>query len=193
MKKLILLLILIPSLVFGSIPDLAFKNAESFFNVREATGKNDGPQIEQWLGYIGLRKGDPYCAAMAIWCYHIAAVSEGQKDVLPKIGRSAGLLSYAKKNPFKYQVVSPNQIIFGAVILSKGDIAIFQHGTAIGSDFPGHTELVNEQLTTAFFSSIGGNTGATSSGNQAEGEGVYRKKRKINASGFPVRGFIRIK
>lgn len=193
MKLLVIILILIPSLVFSEcIPGKIYTNAESFLHVRELTGKNDGPEVETWLKYVGLRRGDPYCAAMIVYASHLATSELKIKDILPKTGRSATLLSYAKRKPLEFKVISPNQVILGAVKLKLGDIAIFQRGKAVGEDFSGHTEVVKAPIDKANFESIGGNTGASYAGDQGEGEGVYRKKRKINSVSFPVRGFFRV-
>lgn len=40
---------------------LAWSNAH--LNVREATGRNDGPEVEAFLRVTGNRKGDPWCGA----------------------------------------------------------------------------------------------------------------------------------
>lgn len=37
--------------------------------VREATGNNDGPRIEEYLAYTDLGKGYAWCAAFVSWCY----------------------------------------------------------------------------------------------------------------------------
>jgi len=37
--------------------------------VREATGKNDGTRVETYLRYVGLGKGNAWCAAFVSWCY----------------------------------------------------------------------------------------------------------------------------
>jgi hypothetical protein len=40
--------------------------------VREATGRNDGPRVEQMLRYTGLPKGNPWCAA-AVYTWLVEA------------------------------------------------------------------------------------------------------------------------
>ncbi len=39
----------------------------SQIGVREATGKNDGPEVEKYLKFIDLEKGYSYCAAFICW------------------------------------------------------------------------------------------------------------------------------
>ena len=43
--------------------------AESQLHVREATGKNDGPEVAKYLRSVGLPEGYPYCAAGMAWCH----------------------------------------------------------------------------------------------------------------------------
>jgi hypothetical protein len=45
------------------------KIAESQVGIRELTGNNDGPQVEQYLKSVGLGKGYPWCVAFVIWCH----------------------------------------------------------------------------------------------------------------------------
>lgn len=44
--------------------------------VREATGHNDGPDVEMFLASVGLSKGNYWCMAMVYW-----AVNEAAKDL----------------------------------------------------------------------------------------------------------------
>ena len=37
--------------------------------VREATGSNDGPRVEEYLAHTDLGKGYAWCAAFVSWCY----------------------------------------------------------------------------------------------------------------------------
>ncbi|GAA4171837.1 hypothetical protein GCM10022218_12530 [Sphingobacterium ginsenosidimutans] len=43
--------------------------------VQEATGRNDGTKVEEYLAYTGLDKGHSWCAAFASWCYGQAGLS----------------------------------------------------------------------------------------------------------------------
>lgn len=38
-------------------------------HVREKTGKNDGKRVEEYLASVGLKKGQPYCAAGVSWVF----------------------------------------------------------------------------------------------------------------------------
>jgi len=37
--------------------------------VREATGRNDGPRVAEYLAYCGLAEGYEWCAAFVSWCH----------------------------------------------------------------------------------------------------------------------------
>ncbi|MFB2118835.1 CHAP domain-containing protein [Parapedobacter sp. 2B3] len=44
--------------------------------VREATGRNDGPRVAEYLAYCGLNKGYEWCAAFVSWCYGQAGYAQ---------------------------------------------------------------------------------------------------------------------
>lgn len=180
------------ALYAGQLQDYAMESAYSNANVREATGKNDGPEIKTWLNYIGLNQGQPYCAAFVIWNYHVATQKLNAKDALPKYGRACMILHYAQKNPLKYKVITPNQLILTKIKLQAGDIPIHSRSPGKVYDFNGHAALVIEQVSPKKYKSIEANTSASYAGDQGEGEGVYRKERVPSNPKFPVKGFIRI-
>nr|WP_307866714.1 peptidoglycan-binding protein [Pedobacter sp. ASV19] len=37
--------------------------------VRELSGRNDGPRVEEYLSCVGLKRGAPYCAAFVSWVF----------------------------------------------------------------------------------------------------------------------------
>ena len=53
--------------------------------VREAMGKNDGPQIREYLRYVGLGEGHAWCAAFVCWSLGEAGIEN------PKNGWSPAL------------------------------------------------------------------------------------------------------
>ena len=44
--------------------------------VREATGRNDGPRVAEYLRYCGLGEGYEWCAAFVSWCHGQAGYPE---------------------------------------------------------------------------------------------------------------------
>lgn len=62
---------------FGGLPDRDLLGARervvaiasSQVGVREASGRNDGKEVEAYLAYVGLKKGQPYCVAWVSWVF----------------------------------------------------------------------------------------------------------------------------
>jgi hypothetical protein len=55
-------------------------------------GANRGPQVELYLGAVGLGPGEPWCCAFLIWCYREATLRASQLAMpLPKTGKCARL------------------------------------------------------------------------------------------------------
>lgn len=59
--------------------------AAAEIGVTEATGKNDGKQVEAYLASVGLKRGNPYCAA---WVYWVGQKSLGERNPFPRSGWS---------------------------------------------------------------------------------------------------------
>ncbi|WP_316813550.1 peptidoglycan-binding protein [Pedobacter heparinus] len=122
--------------------------ARAELGVREATGNNDGPRVEEYLAYTGFKKGNPYCASYVSWCFHKAGYSQ------PKTAWSPAL--------------------FPASRLTKDALP----GNVFGIWFPelnriAHVGLL-ERLQGDFLLTLEGNTNVEGS---REGQGVYRRMR----------------
>lgn len=63
---------------------------------RERTGRNDGPVVEQIQHFVGLHRGDPYCAATAIYAIYHAAAKLGIHSRYSKTGSSSNLWDQAR-------------------------------------------------------------------------------------------------
>lgn len=59
--------------------------------VREATGRNDGTRVEEYLAYTGLGKGHAWCAAFVSWCYSQAG------HLVPRNAWSPALFPVARR------------------------------------------------------------------------------------------------
>jgi hypothetical protein len=203
MKKLLIVILLILGLVgpafAGPLQDNTLVYANTIVGTTEATGNNDGKVIEEILGYIGLPKGQPYCMATVVFAYHKGAVSIGAKDQLPKLGRVSGVWKYAQANPFKYKIITPNQIILKRETLQPGDIAIFSRSGGTVSNFNGHTGIICIYLDKHNqFYTIEGNTGpevGTKAKDEGEGDGIWVRKRNLTKKNgnLGLKGFVRIK
>ncbi|WP_345230912.1 peptidoglycan-binding protein [Olivibacter ginsenosidimutans] len=148
---------------------------DSQIGVREASGHNDGLQVETYLRYTGLGKGNAWCAAFVCWVLGQTGVEN------PKTAWAASLF--------------PNDKLIwkqGKLLATRNA----QRATTKGSRATG-----NAQLATVFglyFSSlkriahcgfidqwgdqevitVEGNTNDSGS---REGDGVYRKRRPIKS------------
>lgn len=125
--------------------------AKTQLNVREATGKNDGMAVEQYLTYTSNAKGDAWCASFVSWVYGRAGLPR------PKTGWSPALFPVQRltKEPLPAD-------IFGIYFNSLKRIA--------------HCGLI-EQVTEKYIIGIEGNTNDEGA---REGDGVYRKRRHKN-------------
>lgn len=118
--------------------------------VREETGNNDGRRVEEYLAAVGLKKGDPYCAAFVSWVFKQAGYAE------PRTGWSPALFPAAKL----VKAAMPGNV-FGIYFPALKRIA-----------HCGFVERVNGDWITT----IEGNTNVAGS---REGEGVYRRLRHV--------------
>ncbi len=138
--------------------DLLLQLASAELGVRERSGRNDGPRVESYLQYVGMHKGQAWCAAFVCWLHGQAGLPKPRSGWSPALFPSARRISNARA------------------------------GAILGIYFPrlnriGHVGLVTG-LQHDWVNSIEGNTNAAGS---REGDGVYRKlrhKRFINQYAF---------
>lgn len=157
--RLILLACLCISSVelYATLRDSVVEIFSSQVGIKERTGKNDGTIVEGYLASVGLRKGNPWCAAFVYWAYNKAGVKgiprSGycpnwfQKNVIYSNG-------IAKKPPDAADVV-------GIYFSNLGRIA--------------HVGFINVwDDDSNIVITVEGNTSGSGS---REGDGVYRKRR----------------
>ena len=124
--------------------------AESQLTVREATGNNDGKQVEAYLQYVGFKKGAAWCAAFVSWVFKEAGYNQ------PRTAWSPDLFP----TRLRVKEVVPGMVL-GIYFSELKRIAHCGIVTGLHSDW---------------VSSIEGNTNVA--GNR-EGDGVYRRLRHI--------------
>lgn len=136
----------------------------------EKTGRNDG-EVEKYLTSVGLKKGDPYCAAFVFW-----------------VGRE----SLGASNPYPRSGWSPDQVEGGSLV-SNGATA--RPGDTFGIYFPSkgrvaHTGFV-ETWGSGSVVTIEANTSPQAATGEADrnGDGVWRKRR-LKASLYKVKDWI---
>lgn len=123
--------------------------------VRELTGRNDGIQVESFLKYVWLKKGEPWCAAYVSWCF-------GQNGFSKP--RSGGCVQLSEQGKTIYKSGKTQSIpLYGDVFFiwfaNKGRVA--------------HTGFV-ESWSETWVVTVEGNTNEAGS---REGDGIYKKKR----------------
>lgn len=122
--------------------------AQSQIGVREATGNNDGPEVEAYLTSVGLKKGEPWCAAFLSWIFKKAGYKQPRTAWSPALFPSQRLV----------KLPAPG-VLFGIYFPSLERIA--------------HCGLI-ERVNGNWLSCVEGNTNLSGSRN---GDGVYRKLR----------------
>jgi hypothetical protein len=137
--------------------------------VTEATGQNDGPEVETFLRAVGLGRGYSWCMAFQYWAVNQAALDLGVKNPLVKTG---GVLD-------QWHRFTGQKFPSSGFTPTAGDIGIIDHGGGNG-----HTYMVTGTNGLRVFT-IEGNTNTDHSRN---GNGVYQLDRKIT----DAVGFIRI-
>jgi hypothetical protein len=134
------------------------KTYNSQIGVRELTGKNDGPQVEKYLSYVWLKKGQPWCAAFVSWTFYQNGV---------KKARSGGCVGLMEQGIVIYK---------GAKVLPNkapplhGDVFFIWYANKNRVAHTGFIDEWGDDIVTT----VEGNTNSAGS---REGDGVYRKKR----------------
>ena len=147
--------------------------------VKEKTGHNDGYKVEQYLKSVGLKKGNPYCAAGQYWCFAVNA--KKTTDIpIPKSGLANSAFNYAKKHGVKVGY-------FPAI----DDLLIWQIAKAI----QGHIERITKVINAKFVMTVGFNTSNGKKGSQSDGNGVFPRLRDLyNPIGrLLIKGLVGIK
>jgi len=135
---------------------------------REATGNNDGPVVEAILANVGLGKGYPWCAAAQSLIADVAGVWR------PKSGAAAvSTWRLAAKN--SHRTIDLKDI-------QRGDLV-----TALYSNGTGHIGTVLIRIGPVVYS-LEGNTGPGEEGSQRDGQGMYRRLRKVSFWHDAMRG-----
>lgn len=125
--------------------------------VREASGNNDGLEVERYLASTGLGKGYAWCAAFVNWVY--------QQNHIKGPASAAWSPSWFPDEKTLAVELGLRGDVFGIYFRSKGRIA---HVGFLDEDYHNgkHTILTVE--------------GNTNEAGGREGDGVYRKRRSKN-------------
>jgi len=154
----LLLLVFITCTSFqGDVRQRVQFNYNTQLGVREASGHNDGLQVEQYLKYVGLKKGQPWCAAFVCWVLGRSEVKN------PRVGGCVNLLEKGKTIVYRAGRKMNDYP-------RKGDVFFIWYAS---KNRVAHTGFVDSWGAT-WVKTIEGNTNDAGS---REGDGVYRKRR----------------
>ena len=180
----IIILLFISSSLFCQIYELpaekglkeeSLKKALTYEGVKEITN-NSSPEIDAFLASVGLKPGNPWCAAFRYYC--LASIANGRKIPILKSGLCAAIFQDAKKRGVK--VKSDYQKYDQIFWNKKGTIS-------------GHTGVIDSVLDRkGNVITLEGNTGNK---NQREGDCVTKKTRNLKCllGRLSVQGAIRLK
>lgn len=128
----------------------------SQLHVREASGRNDGAQVEAYLAVTKMPKGQPWCAAFVCWTLSQCGVPNPQNAYSPTLFRNRyTIYTRGESKDYRFQ----RGDVFGLFYTNLNRI--------------GHVGFIHAQ-NERFFITVEGNTNQQCS---REGDGVYRKRR----------------
>jgi hypothetical protein len=132
--------------------------AESQLHVREATGNNDGKEVERYLRATGLGKGYAWCAAYVAWCHE-------------EVGIPNPLSAWSPAWFTSNVVYRRNQPRIGEYKTRGGEVMglYYEHLKRVA-----HVGIITSEQRLHYLTIEGNTNGAGS----REGDGVYRKIRR---------------
>lgn len=133
----------------------------SQLHVREATGNNDGPDVEKYLRSTGFGPGYAWCSAFVHWSLEEAKIPNRVTAWSPTAENSKNIVF--KLREFKKEP-------------KPGDVITFYYSN-LGRI--GHAGFYNKRISDVTYESVEGNTNGAGS---REGNGVYKKYRAFNAT-----------
>jgi hypothetical protein len=157
MKKFFTMLLFAITLTLTTSAQTTLKQSyDSQLGVREATGRNDGKQVEAYLKTVNLGKGYPWCAAFVKW--NLLNAGYNQANVINGMALSCNVKSRWVTEPV------------------TGDVFTLYYAKLKRI---GHTGFFDKRINSSIYRSVEGNTNEAGS---REGDGVYRKYRSYRAT-----------
>lgn len=151
----------------------ALDHARQYIGVKEdPPGSNDGPEIRKWLKDAGINQPAPWCMAFLRAMFKKAGVKLGG-------GASVGF--------FEEWAVQNGELIVRRPF--AGDVVCYRFDA---DNWPDHVGIVEKVLAlrwrgkefAGWVQTIEGNTSSGVFGSQANGGGVYRRRRWISRCKF---------
>ena len=137
--------------------------AYGFVGVKEE-GNNGGYWVTRFLKSVGLKSGNPWCAAFVSFCLDSAKVTTLKT-------RSGLARHFITRN----KTIKATKVVTQNMELPQGTIVVWRRGTTM-SGHVGFTDNWKGKSGTT----IEGNTTSGKSGSQWNGGGVWYRKRTIN-------------
>jgi hypothetical protein len=164
---LLTLLLLLPVLLVPNDLPKHLKIAYSYIGTTEATGHNDGVVVEYILKRQGGAKGASYCSYFVSMCIDSAVVKE------PSV-RPGMAIGFKRKNS-----IPANDVLIGKTKIPPGTIIVWKKGESIH----GHVGLVYD-WGKRYGTTVEGNTSSGQQGSQANGDGIWMRKRSIEPMNY---------
>ncbi len=168
--KHVLPLILIAALWFllpRTTPENRVVEIASLYVNHHEDHKNRSELIDYWNVRMGVPLGSNYCATF------VSFVLDSAKVIYPTL-RSARAQDYITQKSI------PSSRVAGGKTIPAGYLAVWKRGNS----WMGHVEIVREDWSGNSGKTIGANTSPTDSGDQRQGNGVYKKNRHIDHTAF---------
>lgn len=145
--------------------------AEKYVGIRETGGRNRGPEIDRWNRAAGAPLGSSYCASsVGGWL--------SEADVARPRLKTAWARNY--EQPYS---IKPDRVARGVARVPVGSVVVWKRPGG------GHVGIVTRWRGSTG-DTIEANTSSGLKGSQHDGDGIFRRKRTINAlSAFRITAF----
>lgn len=137
--------------------------AYGFVGVKEE-GNNGGFWVTKFLKSVGLKPGNPWCAAFVSYCLDSAKI----RSLKTRSGLARHFIT-------KNKTIKATKVVTQNMKLPQGTVVVWRRGTTMS----GHVGFV-DQWTGKSGTTIEGNTTSGKGGSQWNGGGVWHRKRTIN-------------
>lgn len=159
------------------------------------SGNNHGPEVERYLHYVNLPKGNPWCAAFVCWVYGQAGVANPRTGWSPALFPAEKLIWVLKAESGKLKAQSGklkaesikgerNQTLYSTGRQTTDNRKPITPGTGdvFGLYFPEKGRIAHvgfiDSRDEPWLITVEGNTNPSGA---REGDGVYRKRRLIRS------------
>ena len=143
-------------------PDSLRRYYTQAIGITEATGHNDGQEVERFLAHVGLSAGAPWCAAFVSYCFYRAGYRTP-----PRSGWSPAFFPASR-------IVYNNSYSIDSYAPQVGDVFSIYYSSKKRIAHVGFVDARHKN----YLITIEGNTNNTGS---REGIGVFRKYRPIKS------------